>query len=114
QAHDWKERGEVSLDKENIASAGLQLGEPKVDLPPLVDDSTADAEHVLDIVPLAFDHLEIRERDIGINPLPLTRHCTGDLRDGPDEHPVRQPDQLSKGPRHGGQSPTARRPAYRE
>src|SRR6266566_3830381 len=86
----------------------------RVDLPPLVDDPTADAEHVLAVVPLAFDHLEIRERDIGVNPLPLRLHGTGDLRDRPDEHPIREPDQLSKGPRHGAQRPTARRPAERE
>src|SRR5215510_10525627 len=91
QADDWKESGEIPLDKEDIASAFLKLGEPRVDLPPLVDDPTADAEHVLGVVPLAFDHLEIRERDIGVNPLPPSRHCTGDLRNSPDEHPIREP-----------------------
>ena len=71
QADDRKERGEIPLDKEDIASACLKLGEPRVHLPPLVDDPTADAEHVLGVVPRALDHLEIRERDIGVYPLPL-------------------------------------------
>jgi len=33
QANDWKERGEIPLDKEDIASAFLKLGESGVDLP---------------------------------------------------------------------------------
>ena len=102
QADDWKERGEIPLDKEDIASACLKLGEPRVHLAPLVDEPTADAEHVLGVVPRAFDHLEIRKRDIGVNPLPLGLHGTGDLRDSPDEYPICEIDQLSKGPWHGG------------
>src|SRR4030095_9940361 len=72
QADDRKESGEIPLDKEDIASACLKLGEPRVDLPPLVDDPTADTEHVLGVMPRAFDHLEIRECDISVNPLPLS------------------------------------------
>src|SRR5215831_8865887 len=93
QADDWKESGEIPLDKEDIAFAFLKLGESMVDLPPLVDDPTADAEHVLGVVPLAFDHLEIHELDIGINPPPLSLHCTDDLRDCPNEHPICESDQ---------------------
>ena len=52
QADDRKERGEIPLDKEDIAFACLKLGEPRVHLPPLIDDPTADAEHVLGVVPL--------------------------------------------------------------
>jgi hypothetical protein len=92
QADDRKKSGEIPLDKEDIASACLKLGEPRVNFPPLVDDPTADAEHVLGVVPLAFDHLESRQRDIGVNPFPLSLYCTGDLRDSPDEHPIREPD----------------------
>ena len=95
------------LQPNGILSRGTHgiLAQMRVDLPPLVDDPTADAEYVLGVVPLAFDHLEIRELDIGVYPRPLGLHGTGDLCDSPDEHPIREPDQLSKGPWYGCQRP---------
>ena len=74
QTHDGKERGEISLDKEGYSVGLLPIGGAPDDFRPLADDSTADAEPVLGVVPRPFDHLRIRERNIGVNPLPLLWH----------------------------------------
>src|SRR5437667_397956 len=72
-----------------------------------------DAELRVDVLDEDVDRHAGR-REPGLVPLPLRLHGTGDLRDRPDEHPIRESDQLSKGPRHDGQRPTARRPAESE
>jgi hypothetical protein len=72
QADDRKEITEIPLDKQEIAFTLLELWEPRIGLLLCVDNPTPDTEHVLRVGHLTFDHLEIHERDIRVDPVPMS------------------------------------------